>query len=287
MGYTSIQWTDQSENPIRVKGGGFYCYKVSEGCKGCYAETLNNRWQANRALPYTKMNPFPELELREDVILGWARRRKPKMNFVSSMTDVFGEFVPDEWIFKILDAMIAAPRQTFQVLTKRALRMYWAVEAYCISRKIEKLTSNIWMGVSVENEERAHERIGGGYLNSKRLSVTWLSVEPLLGPINFVEVDHAHKIDWIVVGGESGPNARPMEEKWVTTILDYCHGHFRTTGPISFFMKQGSQANWGKKKYKWFDSFPAHLQVREFPIVPAPIAIPIETKIPSPQIPLL
>src|ERR1700761_2972883 len=96
-----IGWTDDTYNPITMEGGGFYCFKVSPGCTNCYAETVNNRFNHDNALPYRNMKEYPNLVLNEGMLAGWARKKKSRKNFLSSMTDVFGEFVPDEWVYKI------------------------------------------------------------------------------------------------------------------------------------------------------------------------------------------
>lgn len=307
MNNSKIEWTDRTDNPIRVKGGGFYCTKVSEGCKNCYAEVVNNRFFNDTHVDYKVMHEPPELELREDILAAWARMSKPKKIFVSSMTDVFGEFVPDEWIFKILDAMIAAPKQQFQLLTKRATRMRQVVYRYCTSRDIKALPANICCMVSVENQKRAVERIAE--LQQTLCSCRGLSVEPLLGPIRFDDIltnVYANKgsfnyektpyladivtalseknnereivvlkgeavgctsksqlhsvlsfIDWVVVGGESGRNARPMHPEWVISLRDQCAKY-----AVPFFFKQWGE--WYTEHITMTDHMPVFKMYRDY-----------------------
>ena len=268
MKNSKIGWTDDTNNPIVRADGGFYCFKCSPGCTNCYAEGVNNRFFNETHQPYMNMKEFPELKLKRDMLAKWARMVKPRKIFVSSMTDVFGEFVPDEWVFEILDAMIAAPKQTFQVLTKRAKRCRILVNQYCDRRSIGQLPNNIWIIPSVEDQKRASERIPE--LMKTRCSVRGLSMEPLIEAVDLTKIlyqtdgtgpverreyldvingwdysmvgdvrvfdDQCDKIDWVVAGGESGRNARPMHPDWVTKIKDQCVGSF-----IPFFFKQ-----WGE-----------------------------------------
>ena len=270
MHRTDIEWTDYTSNPLRVENSqAFYCVKVSPGCKNCYAEVMSKRLAAIAAsrgstvpfAPYKVMAEPPRIELRREILAGWARK-KPGKIFVSSMTDVFGEFVPGQWIFEILDAMCAAKQQIFQVLTKRAERMHGLVNSYCQHRGIRELPEHIWLGVSVEDQERADERIP--WLLSANCAVRFLSCEPLLGIVNLMEVklppaykvglvapayincltsmddehfyNHHQKIDWVIVGGESGHKARPMHPDWVRLLRTQCAQH-----ETAFFFKQ-----WGE-----------------------------------------
>src|SRR5262245_55416460 len=121
MGETNIEWTDVTDNIIVAEGGGWWCRRISPGCDHCYAEEINqNPFFGGNKLPYRGASPA--LKLREEIIGGWARQKKSKKHFVASMTDIFGEWVPREMVFKFLDGMLRAPRQTFQLLTKRPQR---------------------------------------------------------------------------------------------------------------------------------------------------------------------
>lgn len=201
MGLSAIQWTDVTDNIIVAVDDdgnqhGWWCRKISPGCTNCYAAELNqSTYFHGNKLPYT--GDAPTLMLREDIIDSWIRQRKPMKHFVASMTDVFGEWVPQSWIFRFLDGMRAARRQTFQVLTKRAANMRVHVLAWLAARGLDRVPSNIWLGVSVENQPCADERI----LELLRIPANrWLSVEPLVGPVNLAFCAR-HVLD----GDESNP----------------------------------------------------------------------------------
>lgn len=213
---TTIQWTDVTDNIIVVKGGGWWCRMISEGCVNCYAANLNQSdYFGGNHLPYS--GEPPELILRTDLIDGWAKQRNPKRHFVASMTDVFGEWVKREWIFAMLDGMRAAPKQTFQVLTKRTDVALMQTNAWLNARSLDCLPENIWIGVSVENQRRADERIP--LLLQISSKVRFLSIEPILGHI---DLSHFGRIDWAIVGGESGPEARPCNVGWIRSIIHQC-----------------------------------------------------------------
>lgn len=237
MQNSKIEWTDNTWNPIRIEGSrSFYCVKVSPGCENCYAERMAKRLAAMGGdasfTPYKATKWMPPLELNEKILDKWKKLQKPQRHFVSSMTDVFGEFVPIDWIYKILDAMVVAHKQHFQVLTKRAQRMRTVVDSYCTARGYDELPGNIMMMVSVEDQRRAEERIV--YLVGTKCKLRGLSCEPLLGPVHLGE--HLKSIDWVIVGGESGPGARPMHPDWVRAIQQRC-----SEVGVPFFFKQ-----WGE-----------------------------------------
>lgn len=255
MGENSkIEWTDATDNVIVVRGEegqphGWYCQKVSPGCAHCYAESLNGSpFYRGNGLKYRVMpdGSTPPLMLREDILAGWARKGKPKRRFVNSMTDTFGEFVPEEWIFQILDAMAAAPAQTFQVLTKRAERAKVSTDNWLWARGLSMLPGNIWMGVSVESQEWADKRIP--HLLQVPARIRFLSMEPLLGEVDLdvwlgelpEDEDGApypgEGLQWVIAGGESGHNARPCHPDWVRLVRDRCQ-----EAGIPFFFKQ-----WGE-----------------------------------------
>lgn len=216
---STIEWTGSTWNPVTG------CTKISPGCKHCYAERMANRLQAMGQKNY--VNGF-NLALHPHVLelpLAW---KKPQTIFVNSMSDLFLQDVPTNFIKKVFDVMQRAHWHTFQVLTKRADRL---VE---LNQELP-WPSNIWMGVSVENSDYAFRadllRLTGAY-------VKFLSIEPLLGPLPGLNLQG---IDWVIVGGESGPGARSMKEEWVVEIKENC-----LRADISFFFKQ-----WGgfhKKK---------------------------------------
>jgi protein gp37 len=254
MQKSKIEWTNNTYNPIIVKGGGFYCFKVSDACTHCYAETQARRLVAMIHIteqPYTNRLLFPEMELRRDMLASWAKKTKHKMNFVSSMTDIFGEFVPDEFVFEILDAMVAAPKQIFQILTKRGERSLNLVLKWLVERDRMALPRNIWFGMTVEHQKAADLLIP--FLMKVPAYTRFLSCEPLLGPIDICSVIRAERfkdtgsfystyfgddIHWVICGGESGiqKTIRPMHPDWARSLRDQC-----AAAKVPFFFKQ-----WGE-----------------------------------------
>lgn len=225
---TAIQWTDVTDNIIVVKGGGWWCRKISPGCANCYAAKLNqSSFFGGNKLAYT--GKVPRLKLRPEILASWRRQRQPKKHFVASMTDVFGDWVPREWIFQFLDAMWAAHRQTFQVLTKRADVMAREVAAWLEHRSLRRVPENIWLGVSVEDIKRK-ERLQ--VLAGIPAYVRFASFEPLLEDLNLAPGDLAG-LRWAIIGGESGPGARPCALDWIAEIQRECR---RARVPV--FVKQ-------------------------------------------------
>lgn len=215
---SAIEWTGSTWNPVTG------CTKISPGCKHCYAERMAKRLQAMRQKNY--VNGF-DLALHPHALelpLSW---KKPQTIFVNSMSDLFLEEVPTDFIKRVFDVMRRAHWHTFQVLTKRAERLAelspelpWA--------------KNVWVGVSVENSDYAfridHLRVTGA-------QVKFLSMEPLLGPVHNLDL---RGVDWVIVGGESGPGARPMREEWVVDVREQC-----VRARVPFFFKQ-----WGGVRKK-------------------------------------
>ena len=233
---SSIEWTDATWNPVTG------CDKISPGCKHCYAERLSHRLQAMGNKNYR--NGF-DVTLQPHMLdhpLSW---KSPKRIFVNSTSDLFHEKVPLAYIKRVFRVMNQADWHQFQILTKRAERLEKVSGQLDWSR-------NIWMGVSVENEEYL-DRID--HLRRSGAQVKFLSVEPLLAPVGIVDLGG---IDWVIVGGESGPGARPMNHEWVSSIRDQCQ-----QAGVAFFFKQ-----WGgvqKKKTgrsldgRTWDEMPAQL----------------------------
>lgn len=250
MGQNSkIEWTQDTDNVFVVwddeegKQAGWHCVKVSEGCQHCYAETLNvsGRFNGN-GMPYRKTlkegqltfwgagNEHLSLHIRHDIMSKWERQTKPRLHFINSMTDTFGEFIPDEWVFALFDAMSNAPLQTFQVLTKRADRMLALTDEWLYDNQLAVLPDNIWMMVTVENQERANERIP--HLLKTKARVRGVSVEPMLGAVSLDEYWQEEEgftystwldyLDWVIVGGESGDKARPMHPEWASNLIAQC-----------------------------------------------------------------
>ncbi|MBI4582770.1 MAG: phage Gp37/Gp68 family protein [Planctomycetes bacterium] len=219
MSRSTIEWTESTWNPLTG------CTKISSGCKNCYAERMARRLQAMGQPNY--VNGF-QLALHDQTLeipLGW---KKPQMIFVNSMSDLFHEEVPVEFIQRVFEVMRRADWHIFQVLTKRADRLEM------LDPEID-WPANVWMGVSVENEEYTF-RID--CLRNVGAAVKFLSLEPLLGPLQNLDLSG---IDWVIVGGESGPKARPMKEDWVIGIHEQCR-----QASVPFFFKQWG--GWNKKK---------------------------------------
>ena len=215
---TTIEWTESTWNPLTG------CTKISPGCKNCYAERMSFRLKAMGQRNY--VNGF-ELTLHEDALekpLGW---KTPQMIFVNSMSDLFHKDVPLEFIQRTFDVMRRAHWHQFQILTKRSDRL--AEISHLIS-----WPKNVWQGVSVESSAY---RFRIDDLRQTGAKIKFLSIEPLLGPVGCMNLSN---IDWVIVGGESGPGARPIEKDWVTDIRGQC-----LDAGIAFFFKQ-----WGGVRKK-------------------------------------
>jgi len=216
---STIEWTESTWNPVTG------CTKISPGCKFCYAERMARRLKAMGSANY--QNGF-KLTLQEHVVnlpLSW---KKPQTIFVNSMSDLFHKDVPLEFIQRVFSVMNRASWHRFQVLTKRA-------ELLLKYNKSLVWSENIWMGVSVENQDFTY-RIE--HLRNTDAFIKFLSIEPLIGEIREMDLSG---INWVIVGGESGPGARPMDEKWVLRIKDICNEN-----NVPFFFKQWGGIN--KKK---------------------------------------
>lgn len=212
MAKTSIEWTEESWNPV------IGCTKKSDGCKNCYAETMAHRLKAMGQKKY--QDDFNMVKTYRDTLAIPYTWRKPKMVFVNSMSDLFHDDVSDEFIKDVFQVMNSNPEHTFQVLTKRPERLHE------LNHQL-KWTCNIWMGATVESEKYTN-RID--LLRQTDAKMKFLSVEPLLSPLNDLNLD---MIDWVIVGGETGKNARPMKEEWVLDILQQCKDQ-----NVKFFFKQ-------------------------------------------------
>jgi len=219
---------DKTDNPIVVESsGGHWCRKVSEGCLNCYAETMNNSPSFSFASGLRYRGEAPSLALKSDVLDSWRRAKKPAKRFVGSMTDIFGEWVPREWHVEILDAMMDAPSQTFLFITKRPLVMKKAIDEWCRLRGLSRLPDNIWCGVTMENQKRAEERIP--ILLEIPAKIRFITAEPLLSEIR-IPLDG---VDWVMVGGETGPRARPCDVNWIRTFVRLCKKY-----QVPIFVKQ-------------------------------------------------
>jgi protein gp37 len=211
MAKSSIEWTESTWNPLTG------CTKVSDGCMHCYAERMSRRLAAMGQANYA--NGF-KLTLHPHVLEKPLLWKSPQMIFVNSMSDLFHPEVPASYILQVFDTMRRANWHTSQVLTKRAKRLPR------LDPRID-WPANVWMGVSVENES-VQWRID--YLRETHARTKFLSLEPLLGPLPNLNLDG---IDWVIVGGESGPKARPMDPAWVSDIRDQC-----VAADVPFFFKQ-------------------------------------------------
>jgi protein gp37 len=212
---SSIEWTDATWNPVTG------CTKISAGCDNCYAERFSERFRGTPGHPFE--NGF-DLTLRPDRLTQPLRWRQPRMVFVNSMSDLFHKDVPKEFIGRVFDTMEAANWHTFQVLTKRSSLM----RNFLRSRYgTAPGPAHMWFGVSIEDGMKL-SRVR--HLQEAPAGVRFLSIEPLIGPIG--ELNLAG-IDWVIVGGESGPRARPMERAWVRSIREQCKA-----AQVAFFFKQ-------------------------------------------------
>ena len=303
---SKIEWTDASWNPVTG------CTKVSPGCDHCYAEAFAERWRGTPGHAYE--NGF-DLQLRPERLDQPLRWHRPRRIFVNSMSDLFHDDVPDEFIAQVFAVMAATPRHTYQLLTKRHARMRSFLRGECkcgaghapgvhLRSAIEWAATphsptyvpglesglyhrtqwpllNVWLGVSVENQQWADIRVPA--LLDTPAAVRWLSCEPLLGPVDLTSCNGVNAleqdwiggpgagsgaphpfVDWVVVGGESGPGARPMHPDWARSLRDQC-----TAADVPFFMKQAGAVlarEWGCTDRKghnpadWPEPFP-----REYP----------------------
>jgi protein gp37 len=255
---SAIEWTDATWNPVTG------CTKVSPGCDHCYAERIVERFKGKGA--------FEEIALNRERLRAPLSWRKPRRVFVNSMSDLFHDAVPDDYIASVFTVMSATPQHTYQVLTKRHARMRsfigrlgWRTtttderragirgsQAYLlptveVNAKLGPVAPlpNVWLGVSVEDQKRADLRVPA--LLATPAAVRFLSCEPLLGPVDLRHcdgLDAVDYLDWVIVGGESGPGARPMHPDWARSLRRQC-----AVGEIPFFFKQWGEwapnGSWG------------------------------------------
>ena len=274
---TTIEWCDTTWNPVSG------CSKVSEGCRFCYAERLFPRPYPGRA--------FTDVRFHPERLVQPSKWRRPRRVFVNSMSDLFHEAVTDLQIHQVFSAMRGSPQHTFQVLTKRPARMRDLMQS--VSRALESAPPewlprsdvwplpNVWLGVSVENQQTADERIP--LLLETPAALRFLSVEPLLAPVDLwsavtprAAVDDGvtpmagtPRVDWVIVGGESGPKARPCDTHWIRDILADC-----IACDVAAFIKQlGSDPRAFSRPFPLTDrkggnpdEWPEDLRVREFPL---------------------
>lgn len=235
---SKIEWTDATWNPVRG------CSKVSPGCANCYAETFAERF---RGVPGHPFEQGFDLRLVPEKLTEPLRWSSPRMIFVNSMSDLFHESVPDEYILKVVRVMQLAKWHTYQVLTKRSERMRDLLRG---KLRFVADHSHIWWGVSIENRKNGLLRLA--HLREIPVRIRFLSIEPLLEDLGPFSLKGIH---WVIVGGESGPRARPMTKEWVLAIRDKC----RKSG-VPFFFKQwgGVRKNQAGRSLngRTYDEFP-------------------------------
>jgi protein gp37 len=239
---TKIEWTDATWNPVRG------CSKISPGCKHCFAERFAERFRGVTGHPFEQ--GF-DLRLVPEKLVEPLRWNSPKMIFVNSMSDLFHAGVPQSYISRVASVMRLARWHTYQVLTKRSGRLRELLSGPLRQAAEE---AHIWWGVSVENRKHGFPRIAD--LQAAPAAVRFLSIEPLLEDLGTLQLDG---ISWVIVGGESGPGARPMQEEWVLSIREQCQ-----KAHVPFFFKQ-----WGGVRKKssgrtlqgrTHDEFPTRIQ---------------------------
>lgn len=242
---STIEWTQATWNPVTG------CTEVSPGCDNCYARTFAERFRGVPDHPYEQgfdLRLWPE---RLDQPTRW---RKPRTIFVNSMSDLFHEDVPVDYIAQVFDAMAAAPQHTYQVLTKRPGRM-----ASVLRRIQPEPLPHVWLGTSIELDKYTWR---ADKVRATPAAVRFLSLEPLLGPLPSLDLED---IAWVIVGGESGHGARPLDPDWVRDLRDRC-----ADADVAFFFKQ-TGTWWARQlglKSKGTDGFPAEFDVREYPPQP-------------------
>jgi protein gp37 len=241
-----IEWTDATWNPVRG------CTKISPGCKHCYAETFAERFRGVRGHPYEQGFDLRLVPHKLTEPFSW---RSPKLVFVNSMSDLFQPGVPDEYAEAVSSVMVKADWHTYQILTKRSDRLNALLNGrlgFAAARK------HIWWGVSVEDRKYGLPRIED--LRNSPAAVRFLSIEPLLEDLGELNLTG---INWVIVGGESGPGARPIQKEWVISIREQCQ-----SARVPFFFKQWG----GKRKARYgreldgrtYDEYPIRLR----PVVP-------------------
>jgi len=229
VGRTNISWTNETWNPVTG------CSHVSEGCRFCYAETLSLRhgWSTK---PWTARNAAENVRLHPDRLDDPLHWRKPRMVFVNSMSDLFHELVPLDFLARIWDVMVRTPQHTYQILTKRPERMRTmlgpsGIGFYAVDGPVPRPQPNIWLGISAEDQGMAASRLAE--LVQTPAAVHFVSCEPLLGDIDVTP--WLWNLQWLICGGESGHGHRPMDVAWLISLVEQC----RDAG-VPYFVKQDS-----------------------------------------------
>lgn len=213
---TTIEWADATWNPV------IGCTKVSPGCAHCYAERQAERWRGSAGYP----NGFDPVTLKPKKLSEPARWKDPKIVFVNSMSDLFHEEIPDEFLKAIWNTMIQVDHHAYLILTKRPVQMLKRTHELGLG-----LPPQIWLGVSAENQRWFDQRVP--VLAAMRAAVRFVSIEPMLGPVSIAA--RADDLDWVIVGAESGPERRPFELDWAREVREECQ-----VFGVDFMYKQGS-----------------------------------------------
>ncbi len=285
---TRIEWAEASWNPIKADNRftgktGWHCEILTPGCERCYAQAMNKR--LGTSWPYLKTaRQHVSIHLDEKTLTQPMRWKRPRRIFVCSMSDLFGEWVTDDMLRKVLRAMEEAPQHSYQILTKRAERQRDFMQWWVMDR-LDQPPPNWWLGVSVEDQRRADERIP--MLLDTPAAVRWISAEPCLAPIDLERGGfsllapvtsptgkRSPGLNWVVVGGESGPGARPFNIEWARSIMEQC----KAAG-VQYFLKQiGAKpvatGHWKQeiqlkprdRKGGDISEFPIDLRVRQYPV---------------------
>jgi protein gp37 len=247
--HSEIEWTDATWNPVRG------CTKITPGCAHCYAETFAERFRGVPGHPYEQ--GF-DLRLVPEKLAEPLRWKTPKMIFVNSMSDLFHKDVPDDYVLKVVRVMQTANWHTYQVLTKRSERLRDMLRTILSVAATEPY---IWWGVSVENRKHGLPRID--HLRAAPARVRFLSIEPLLEDLGEINLEGIH---WVIVGGESGPGARPLQKEWVVSLRDQCE-----RARVPFFFKQwgGVRKSEGGRELdgKKYDGLPSRVSL---PVLESP-----------------
>jgi protein gp37 len=269
---SNIEWTEQTWNPTTG------CDRISPGCDHCYALTMAKRLKAMGQAKYQNdgdprtSGPGFGITVHPDVLAEPLRWKKPRKVFVNSMSDLFHARVPVDFITDVWRTMQATPQHTYQILTKRAARLPRVLDRVHEALGLDDPLPNVWLGTSIETDDYARRATA---LRHSLAAVRFISAEPLLGPLPSLDLDG---IDWLIIGGESGPGARPMDLAWVRDLL----AETDVTGTAPFVKQLGSawayDTAWAGKSVAAIGDtkggnpkyWPADLRVREYPATPAP-----------------
>lgn len=222
---TAIEWTDATWNPVTG------CSKVSAGCQHCYAETLAKRFEGDAFRPWVAKWAARNVVLHPNRLPMPLHWRTPRRVFVNSVSDLFHDQVPDAFVDRVFAVMAQAPQHQFQVLTKRPERMRAYITQSCTGVSAPGPMPHVWLGTSVEQQRWVAPRVGA--LAATPAAVRFLSCEPLLGPLDVSAYLATGRIHWVIVGGESGAGARPVDPAWVRALRDQC-----VACGVPFFFKQ-------------------------------------------------